>query len=86
MNLSSNLIRNFNDKTNFPHKLLSTDTQVSKIYLAFANGSSANITISKTLVSKMIHSGEFNIVNMINPLRVVSKIVNKQRICLISVT
>ena len=36
--LSSNLIGNFNDKTNFPHKILSTDTQVSKIRKAFANG------------------------------------------------
>ena len=36
--LSSNLIGNINDKTNFPHKILSTDTQVSKIRKAFANG------------------------------------------------
>ena len=28
LNLSSNLIGNFNDKTNFSHKLLLTDTQV----------------------------------------------------------
>ena len=27
LNLSSNLIRNFDDETNFPHKLLLTDTQ-----------------------------------------------------------
>ena len=38
LNLSSNLIRNSNDKTNFPHKLLLTDTQVSKIRKAFGNG------------------------------------------------
>ena len=31
LNLSSNLIGNSNDETNFPHKLLLTDTQVSKI-------------------------------------------------------
>ena len=37
LNLSSNLIRNSNDKTNFPHKLLLTDTQVSKIRKAFGN-------------------------------------------------
>ena len=37
--LSSNLIGNFNDKTNFPHKILFTDTQVSKIRKAFANKS-----------------------------------------------
>ena len=39
LNLSSNLIRNSNDETNFPHKLLLTDTQVSKIHKVFANGS-----------------------------------------------
>ena len=38
-NLSSNLIRNSNDETNSPHEILLTDTQVSKIYKAFANGS-----------------------------------------------
>ena len=39
LNLSSNLIRNSNDEVNFPHKLLLTDTQVSKIHKVFANGS-----------------------------------------------
>ena len=39
LNLSSNLIRNFDDETNFPHKLLLTDTQVVlKFRKAFANG------------------------------------------------
>ena len=32
-----------NDETYFPHKLLLTNTQVSKICKAFANGSTANI-------------------------------------------
>ena len=58
LNLSSNLIGNSNDETNFPHKLLLTDTQVSKIRKIFANGSSANIKFSKTQLSKMIQSGE----------------------------
>ena len=39
LNLSSNLIKNSNDETNFPHKLLLTDTQVSKIHTVLANGS-----------------------------------------------
>ena len=43
LNLSSNLIRNSNDETNFLHSLLLTDTQVSKICKAFANVLSANI-------------------------------------------
>ena len=42
LNLSSNLIANSNDETNFPHKLLLTNTQVPRTGYAFANGSSAN--------------------------------------------
>ena len=37
------MIGDSNDKTNFPHKLLLTDTQVSKFCKAFANNSSASI-------------------------------------------
>ena len=48
LNLSSNLIGNYNDETNFPLKLLLTNTQVWKIRKAFANGSSAIIKFSKT--------------------------------------
>ena len=43
LNLSLNVVRDSNDKTNFPHKLSLTDTQVSKICKAFANGLSVNI-------------------------------------------
>ena len=32
LNLSANLIKNSNDKTNFPHKLLLTNTQVLEIH------------------------------------------------------
>ena len=46
-----------NDETNFPHKLILTDTEVSKIRKAFANDSLANIKFSKTQLSKMIQSG-----------------------------
>ena len=53
LNLSWSLIRNSNDETNFPHKLLSTDTQVSKIRKAFIIGSSANIEFSKSQLSKI---------------------------------
>ena len=51
LNLSSNLIGNCNDETNFPHKTLLTHTQASKICKAFANGSSANIKFSKIQLS-----------------------------------
>ena len=46
LKLSSNLIWIFNGESNFLHTLLLTDTQVSKICKAFANGSLANIEFS----------------------------------------
>ena len=48
LNLSSNVIGVSNDETNFRHKLLLTDAQVSRFRKTFANNSSANITLSKT--------------------------------------
>ena len=54
LNPSSNVVGDSNDETNFPHKLLSTNTQVSKIRKAFANGSSANKKILQTELSKMV--------------------------------
>ena len=59
LNLSSSLIRSSNDETNFPHKLLLIDTQVSKICEAFANGSSANKKFLKTQLSKIVQLGGF---------------------------
>ena len=46
-------------ETNFLHKLLLTNTQVSKIRKVFANSSSANIKLSKTHLSKMVQLGVF---------------------------
>ena len=43
LNLSSNSIGNSNYETNFSHKLLLADKQISKIRIVFGNGSSANI-------------------------------------------
>ena len=40
LNLSLNVVSHFNYRTNFPHNLLLTDTQVSKFCKTFANGSS----------------------------------------------
>ena len=59
LNLSSNLIGNSNDENKFIHKILLTDTQVSRICKTITNSSSANITFSKTQLSKMIQSREF---------------------------
>ena len=47
------------DETNFPHKLLLTNRQVSNLHKAFANYLSADIKLSKTQLSKMIQSGGF---------------------------
>ena len=54
LDLSSNIIGDSNDETNFLHKLLLTNTQASGIRKAFANGSSANKIFSKTQMSKML--------------------------------
>ena len=48
---------NPNDEINFPHLLLLTDTQVSKLCKAFANDSSANIKFSKSQLSKVVQLG-----------------------------
>ena len=74
LNLPSNVVGNANDETNFPHKLLIANTQVSKNCKAFANGSSANIKFSKTQCSKMIWS-ESSIIELINPFIVADKTV-----------
>ena len=47
------------DETNFPHKLLSTNRQVSNIRKAFADKSSTDINLPKTQISKMIQSRGF---------------------------
>ena len=59
--------------------MLLTNTQVSKIRKAFANDSSANIKFSKTQLSKMIHSGGTNVLDLMNQAEVVYKIANKAK-------
>ena len=56
---SSNLAGDSNDENNFPHKLLLTNTQVSKLRKAFSNGLSANTKSSKTQLHKIGQSGGF---------------------------
>ena len=48
-----------NDENNFPHKLLLTNTQVSRLCKAFSNGSSGDIKLSKTELRVIGQSGEF---------------------------
>ena len=57
LKLSSNVVGDYNDGNNFPHKLLLTNTQIPKLCKGFANGSSANIKLSKTQLHKMGQSG-----------------------------
>ena len=56
LNISSNFIGSSNDETNFPRKLLLTDTQVSKVRKTFANDLSAYIKFLKTQLSKVRRS------------------------------
>ena len=57
LRLSWNMIGD--NETNFPHKLLLTNRQVSNLRKAFANHLSADIKLSKTQLSKIIQSGGF---------------------------
>ena len=50
---------NSNDKYNFPHKVLLTNTQVSRLRKYFANNLSADIKLSKTQLHKIGQSGGF---------------------------
>ena len=59
LRISSNMVSNSNDNTNFPHELLLTNRQVASIRKAFANHLSTDIKLSKTQLSKMIQSGGF---------------------------
>ena len=59
LRLSSNMVGNSNDNTNFPHELLLTNRQVANIRKAFANDLSTDIKLSKTQLSKMIQSEDF---------------------------
>ena len=59
LRISSNMIGDSNDNTNFPHELLLTNRQVANIRKAFAKNTSIDIKLSKTQLSKMIQSGGF---------------------------
>ena len=59
MKISSNAVGDSNDVNNFSHKFLLTNTQVSKLRKAFANGSSANIKLSKKQLHKIGQSRGF---------------------------
>ena len=53
------MIGNYNNETNFRHKLILIYRKIANLCKAFANKSSADIMLSKTQLSKMIQSGGF---------------------------
>ena len=59
LRISSGMVGNVNDNTNFPHKLLLTDRQVANIRKAFSNNLSTDVKFSKTQLSKIMQSGGF---------------------------
>ena len=59
LKISSNVVGDSNDENNFLHKLLLTNTQVSKLRKAFSNNSSANIKLSKIQLHKIGQSEGF---------------------------
>ena len=59
LKLSSNVVGDSNDENNFHHKLLLTNTQVSRLRKAFSINSSANIKLSKPQLHKIGPSGQF---------------------------
>ena len=71
LRLSSNMIDNSNDETNFVHKLLLTDRQVTSFPNAFANSWSADVELSKNQIFKLIQLVGF--ILDLNPLRFVKK-------------
>ena len=52
LKLSSNVAGDANDENNFPHNFFLTNTQVLRLFKAFANCSSANTKFSKTQLQK----------------------------------
>ena len=59
LRLSSNVIGNSDDETNFPHKSSLTNRQVADLCNVFANNSSTDTKLSTTQLFKMIQSGGF---------------------------
>ena len=57
MKTSSNVVGDSDDENNFQHKFLLTNAQVSKFRKAFANGSLADIKLSKIQLHKIGQSG-----------------------------
>ena len=48
LRISSNMVGNSNDNTNFPNEILLTNRQVTNVRKAFAKNTSTDIKLSKT--------------------------------------
>ena len=59
MTLSSNVVGDSNNVNIFPHKLLLSNTQVSRLRKTFVNNSSANKKLSKIQLNNIGQSGGF---------------------------
>ena len=59
LRISSGIVGNSKDNTNFPHKLLLTDRQVANVRKTFANNLSTDVKFSKIQLLKMMQSGGF---------------------------
>ena len=59
LDLSANVISNYNNEYNFTHKIVLTNTQDLSLSKAFANKSSVNIKLLKTQLHKIGQSGGF---------------------------
>ena len=57
LRLSSNMIGNSDNETNFPGKLLLTNRQVANLHKAFANHTLTDIKLSKAQLTKMQKGG-----------------------------
>ena len=60
LKLSSNVVGDYNDKNNFPHKLLLTNAHVLRLPKAFSNNSLIDTKLSITQLHKIVHSGGFS--------------------------
>ena len=67
LRISSNMVGNSNDNTNFPNELLLTNRQVANIRKAVTKNTSIDIKLSKAQLSKMIQSEGF-LGTLIDPL------------------
>ena len=70
LRLSSNVIGNSDDETNFPHKLLLTNRQFANLRKAFANHTSTDVKLSKAQLTKIAKRRVFKIFNTIIKIRI----------------